>query len=70
MPSLNNTQDTKAQPWKSVWPPTSAVAQRDITASSGLSKDEMTNQRAYGSHASNTKGRIVHISKTACKYML
>lgn len=66
--TTKNGQDTKLQPWKSVWPPMPGVAHRDIAIPESLSGDELTNQRAFGSHASNTKGRIVHIAKTMCKY--
>ncbi|KAF2452477.1 hypothetical protein BDY21DRAFT_359302, partial [Lineolata rhizophorae] len=57
------TQPGKAQPWKSVWPPPEGVVDQATTIPEGLSDEEMTNQRAYGSHASNSKGRIVHITK-------
>lgn len=53
----------KVQPWKAVWPPAEGVPDRATTIPEALSTEEMTNQRAYGSHASNTKGRIVHITK-------
>lgn len=53
----------KTQPWKSIWPPTKNAANNDAVIPDGLSDEEMINQRAYGSHASNTKGRIVHIGK-------
>lgn len=52
------------QPWKSVWPPAQVVDQAN-TIPEGLSSEEVTNQRAFGSHASNTKGRIVHLN---CKF--
>jgi len=51
------------QPWKAVWPPAEGVADQATTIPAGLSAEETANQRAYGSHASNTKGRIVHITK-------
>lgn len=51
---------TQNQPWKAVWP---AAAPQSATMPQGLSREEMTNQAAYGSHASNTKGRIVHLSQ-------
>ncbi len=55
------------QPWKAVWPPTQgAVAP---SAPQNLSSEEMANQRAFGSHASNTKGRIVHLTKSDCEYL-
>lgn len=53
------------QPWKSVWPAPAVAAVQ--TAPQELSHEEMTNQRSFGSHASNTKGRIVHI-KSNCKF--
>ena len=65
--TTNTAQDSKPQPWKSVWPPTSGVAHRNTAIPESLSDDELTSQRAYGSHASNTKGKIVHITKTMCK---
>ncbi|PGH26391.1 hypothetical protein AJ80_01889 [Polytolypa hystricis UAMH7299] len=65
---MPGTTDSTSQPWKSVWPPTEAVVNRASAIPEGLSTDELTNQRAYGSHASNTKGRIIHISK-AQKYL-
>ncbi|KAF2839193.1 hypothetical protein M501DRAFT_1016273 [Patellaria atrata CBS 101060] len=49
------------QPWKAVWPPVNAVDQAAVIPE-GLSAEEVANQRAFGSHASNTKGRIVHIN--------
>ncbi|KAK7191275.1 hypothetical protein DPSP01_008346 [Paraphaeosphaeria sporulosa] len=49
------------QPWKSVWPPAEKVADQADVIPEGISAEEVTNQRAYGSHASNTKGRIVHL---------
>ncbi|OCK87376.1 uncharacterized protein K441DRAFT_594375, partial [Cenococcum geophilum 1.58] len=51
------------QPWKNVWPPTENVVDQANVIPEGLSSEEVTNQRAYGSHASNTKGRIIHINK-------
>ncbi|KAF2838488.1 hypothetical protein M501DRAFT_934607 [Patellaria atrata CBS 101060] len=53
----------QTQPWKAVWPPVSGVSDQASTIPDGLSAEEVTNQRAYGSHASNTKGRIVHIKR-------
>jgi hypothetical protein len=53
------------QPWKKVWPPTNVVDQAN-NIPQGLNSEEVANQRAYGSHASNTKGRIIHIN-TECK---
>lgn len=53
------------QPWKNVWPaPATAIEQ---AVAQDLSHEEMTNQRSFGSHASNTKGRIVHLKKSNCK---
>ncbi|KAK0701278.1 hypothetical protein B0H67DRAFT_524274 [Lasiosphaeris hirsuta] len=52
-----------AQPWKSVWPAPANVTEQTSTAPQNLSPEELTNQRAFGSHASNTKGRIVHLKK-------
>lgn len=65
--ATNTAQDSKSQPWKSVWPPASGVAQQDMAIPDSLSGDELTNQRAFGSHASNTKGRIVHLTQTMCR---
>lgn len=55
------------QPWKAVWPAASDVADQATTLPASLSAEEMTNQRAFGSHASNTKGRIVHLTKATCE---
>ncbi|KAF2833648.1 hypothetical protein CC86DRAFT_400264 [Ophiobolus disseminans] len=49
------------QPWKAVWPPAENVVDQANVIPQGLSSEEVINQRAYGSHASNTKGRIVHL---------
>lgn len=46
---------------KSVWPPAEKVADQADVIPEGISAEEVTNQRAYGSHASNSKGRIVHL---------
>jgi len=62
----NSQGEIKAQPWKKVWPPVEGVAPSNAALPEGLSNEELTNQRAFGSHASNTKGRIVHI-KSTCK---
>ena len=43
----------KSQPWKKFWPPKDGVAAQ-IT----LTPEEMDLQRSYGTHASNTKGKI------------
>lgn len=56
------------QPWKAVWPAAPGIADQATTVSANLSAEEMTNQRAFGSHASNTKGRIVHLKKSDCEY--
>lgn len=70
--SINFTSPTNAkmsgtnQPWKAVWPAAPSAAHQ-APVSANLSPEEMTNQRAFGSHASNTKGRIVHLKKTACE---
>ena len=43
----------KSQPWKKFWPPQDGVGvQVELTA------EEMNLQRSYGTHASNTKGKI------------
>ena len=42
-----------------------ALSGRTVTVN--LPREEVTNQRAFGSHASNTKGRIVHLTSTECK---
>lgn len=57
-----NTLESKTQPWKGVWPAPAPSAQT-APLPQNLSREEMTNQRAYGSHASNTKGRIVHLNQ-------
>lgn len=46
------TQAQKAQPWKANWPPAKVDDQAQLTA------EEMNLQRSYGTHASNTKGKI------------
>ncbi|KAK4163826.1 hypothetical protein QBC43DRAFT_300798 [Cladorrhinum sp. PSN259] len=58
--------NTENQPWKAVWPAPQGVVD-SAAAPSSLSPEETANQRAFGSHASNTKGRIVHLTKTACE---
>ncbi|KAK4099562.1 hypothetical protein N658DRAFT_400805, partial [Parathielavia hyrcaniae] len=52
-----------AQPWKAVWPAPANAVDQATKLPANLSAEEMTNQRSFGSHASNTKGRIVHIKK-------
>ncbi|RYP81033.1 hypothetical protein DL770_006023 [Monosporascus sp. CRB-9-2] len=47
---------TKSQPWKQFWPPTEGLA-----AEIQHTPEEMNLQRSYGTHASNTKGRIFTI---------
>jgi len=51
------------QPWKRVWPAPASAPDQAKTIPENISREEMTNQRSFGSHASNTKGRIVHLSK-------
>ncbi|KAK0743506.1 hypothetical protein B0T18DRAFT_328940 [Schizothecium vesticola] len=51
------------QPWKSVWPAPATALDQAQTIPENITREEMTNQRSFGSHASNTKGRIVHLSK-------
>lgn len=55
----------KSQPWKKFWPPQDGVA-----AQIELTPEEMNLQRSYGTHASNTKGKIFAIDKKPkCKYV-
>ncbi|KAK1765236.1 hypothetical protein QBC33DRAFT_621439 [Phialemonium atrogriseum] len=49
---------TKSQPWKQFWPPADGVA-----AQVEQTPEEMDLQRSYGTHASNTKGRLFTIDK-------
>lgn len=49
----------KSQPWKAFWPPQEGAAQTDMTPA------QMNLQRSYGTHASNTKGRIFEIDTKA-----
>lgn len=58
---MPSTQET--QPWKSVWPAEETASNQAATIPKDLSEEELTNKRAYGTHASNSKGRIVHIEK-------
>ncbi|KAK5652924.1 hypothetical protein OQA88_9403 [Cercophora sp. LCS_1] len=51
------------QPWKSVWPAPAGAQDQAQTIADDISREEMTNQRSFGSHASNTKGRVVHLKK-------
>jgi hypothetical protein len=53
----------KSQPWKAVWPP-----QETQAAHIELTAEEMDLQRSYGTHASNTKGKIFAIdNKPQCE---
>jgi hypothetical protein len=58
-----STVEQKTQPWKKFWPPQDGTAtQIDLTP------EEMNLQRSYGTHASNTKGKIFAIdNKPKCK---
>ena len=47
---------TKSQPWKQFWPPTEGLA-----VEVQHTPEEINLQRSYGTHASNTKGRIFTI---------
>ena len=46
----------KSQPWKKNWPP-----QDSATADVQMTPEQLDLQRSYGTHASNTKGRIFEI---------
>ena len=53
----------KTQPWKQNWPP------QDIAGQEQLTPEQQNLQRSYGTHASNTKGKIFAIdNKPKCKY--
>jgi hypothetical protein len=52
---MAGSQQPKSQPWKKNWPPQDLVGQAELTA------EEMDLQRSYGTHASNTKGKIFQI---------
>ena len=52
IPSVSENMP-KAQPWKAFWPPKDGIA-----AQTTLTAQEMNLQRSYGTHASNTKGKI------------
>jgi hypothetical protein len=53
--------DCKRQPWKSIWPPASGAESRKTTV---LPDDEITgDEQTLGTHASNTKGKVVHMSE-------
>jgi hypothetical protein len=56
MPSTQIQNGQKTQPWKNFWPP-----QQDNAAQVELAPEEMNLQRSYGTHASNTKGKIFAI---------
>jgi len=49
-----------------VWPAPATAVDQAQTIPENLSREEMTNQRSFGSHASNTKGRVVHLHKCKC----
>lgn len=63
-PSVNAVENgQKSQPWKQFWPP-----QTGLAAKTELTAEEMNLQRSYGTHASNTKGKIFAIdSKPTCE---
>lgn len=54
-PSVSESPE-KSQPWKAFWPP-----QDGIATQTKLTAEEMNLQRSYGTHASNTKGKIFAI---------
>jgi len=56
MPSTQIENGQKSQPWKKFWPP-----QQGDAAQVELTPEEMNLQRSYGTHASNTKGKIFAI---------
>ncbi|KAJ4359398.1 hypothetical protein N0V95_002229 [Ascochyta clinopodiicola] len=53
---MHASSASKSQPWKACWPPVEAVS-----AQAELTPEEMDLQRSYGTHASNTKGKIFAI---------
>lgn len=55
-PIIATTSSNKSQPWKKSWPPRDGPA-----AHIELTPEQMNLQRSYGTHASNTKGRIFEI---------
>ena len=56
-PNVNAVQSgQKSQPWKQFWP-----SQNGVAAKTELTAEEMNLQRSYGTHASNTKGKIFAI---------
>jgi hypothetical protein len=60
---MHSSTAPKTQPWKASWPPVETNA-----AQAELTPEEMDLQRSYGTHASNTKGKIFAIdNKTKCK---
>lgn len=59
------TTGQKSQPWKKSWPPRTGPA-----AQIKLTPEEMNLQRSYGTHASNTKGKIFAIDVSPkCQYI-
>ncbi|KAK5651091.1 hypothetical protein OQA88_13695 [Cercophora sp. LCS_1] len=48
---------------ESVWPAPAGAQDQAQTITDNISREEMTNQHSFGSHASNTKGRVVHLKK-------
>jgi hypothetical protein len=57
---MSPSNQQKSQPWKVFWPP--QVEATDAQAEQ--TPEEMNLQRSYGTHASNTKGRIFAIDNT------
>jgi hypothetical protein len=53
---MHTSTASKSQPWKAAWPPEETNA-----AQLELTPEEMDLQRSYGTHASNTKGKIFAI---------
>jgi hypothetical protein len=53
---MHSSTASKNQPWKASWPPA-----EDNAAQVELTPEEMDLQRSYGTHASNTKGKIFAI---------
>jgi hypothetical protein len=50
---MHSSTAPKTQPWKASWPPVETNA-----AQAELTPEDMDLQRSYGTHASNTKGKI------------
>jgi hypothetical protein len=50
---MHSSTAPETQPWKASWPPVETNA-----AQAELTPEEMDLQRSYGTHASNTKGKI------------